>query len=132
MPALIGNKGEELDILIRQGATFGPIKTSIADDLGNPINIEGAIVRGQVRKTYKDLQKATAEFETVISDTETGTFTWSLSAAVTTNLVAGSTETAPESQYVWDLEIEYIDGRVDPIFYGTAKVFREVTKADPL
>ena len=132
MAELIGSKGDELDILIRQGATFGPVVSTLKDENETPINLTGAIIRGQIRKSPNDTVRAAVEYECVITDAVNGVFQWGLSYDKTVTLVAGASENDPQSQYAYDLEIEYSNGRIDPLIYGVAKVFREVTKVDPL
>ena len=130
--AEIGNKGSNLDILIRQGATFGMVESTLKDENGSPINLTGAIIRGQIRKSPNDLVRANAEFDCVVINEEMGVFQWGLSYAKTTTLTAGVDENDPSSKYYYDIEVEYPNGRIDPLIYGVARVFREVTKVDPI
>lgn len=124
------NKGKELNLTIRQGATFGPIVCTLKDSTGTPVDITGFTVRSQIRKS-PFYRKATGCAATcAIVNGPAGQFSFEFLAADTTLLQVGETEDAPESQYQWDLEIEQPDGRVIPVVYGTVKVFREVTKTD--
>lgn len=126
----IGTKGAELDLLIRQGATFGPVTSTINNPDGSPMNLTGATIRAQVRKTPTSPigEGCVADFE--ILDALNGNFLWSFSASATGTLSADNeSESAPASLYVWDMEIEDASGRVIPLMYGKVNVFREVTKA---
>ena len=125
----IGTKGANLDLVIRQGATCGPNHMTIKDSGGTPIDITGAILRASIRKTPASATvTATATF-TPISPTA-GTTYWEFSATETTAILCDPVdETQAASLYVWDMEIEYLDGRIVPLLYGDVRVFREVTKA---
>jgi hypothetical protein len=127
---MIGTKGANLDLLVRQGSTFGPNEITIKDSQGVSKDITGAVIRGQVRKTPSAGVSATI-VSTVTSAIQ-GKFVWSIPATQTTLLVAdANSETAAASQYVWDMEIEYPDGTIYPLLYGNVNVFREVSKETP-
>lgn len=125
--AEIGIKGEQLDLLIRQGATFGPFSMVIADGGGNPTDITNMQFRGQIRKTFDDID-VDAQFSFELIDAVNGQLEFSINAGQTELLGAGIDENAPESQYVYDIESEDQDGIVYPIVYGNVRVFREVTR----
>lgn len=126
--ASIGNKRRELDLLLKQGSTFGPHQITLRDSNSQPINITGAIIRAQIRKT-SDAATAVATGDFVISNGADGVFTFGFSSASTSALQVDTvSETGTDSQYVWDMEIQYADGRVYPLMYGKVSVFREVTK----
>ena len=125
----IGTKGSELDLLIRQGATFGPIVSTIKNPNGTAMNLTGATLRAQIRKTPTSslVDGATGDF--TITDAVNGLFEWGFSAETTTLLAADSeSELAAASSYVWDMELEDSLGRVIPLMFGKVNVFREVTK----
>lgn len=127
MPVL-GTKGGELDLLLKQGATFGPHQITLKDSANQPINITGATIRAQIRKT-SDAATAVANGDFVLTTPVSGVFTFGFSSTSTTALqVDTASETGTDSQYVWDMEIQYSDGRVYPLMYGKVSVFREVTK----
>jgi len=127
----IGTKGSELDLLIRQGATFGPNTCRLTNQDSTPINLTGATLRAQVRKTPTSTLVPGATGTFVITNAANGEFTWSFTAAATTAMPAGSeSETETSSIYVWDMELEDSIGRVIPLLYGKVYVFREVTKVD--
>ena len=124
------NKGKELNLTIRQGATFGPIVGTLKDSGGTPVNITGYTVRAQIRKTPFTRKATGCTATCLIVNGPAGQFSFEFLAADTALLQVGDTEDSPESQYQWDLEIEQPGGRIIPVVYGTVKVFREVTKED--
>lgn len=127
MPVL-GTKGGELDLLLKQGSTFGPHLITLKDSNNTAINITGATIRAQIRKT-SDAATAVASGDFVITNGAAGQFTFGFSTATTAALQVDTiSETGADSQYVWDMEIQYADGRVYPLMYGKVSVFREVTK----
>ena len=128
MVDFVGSKGGNLDLLIRQGATLGPNVTQIKDRAGVAIDITGATIRSEIRKT-PDAIAVDATAVCTITDAANGTFTWSFTAAETKLLDADPVdEQQPLSKYVWDMEIQYVGGRIQPLMYGDVRVFREVTK----
>lgn len=127
MPVL-GTKGGELDLLLKQGSTFGPHQITLKDSNNQPINITGATIRAQIRKT-SDAANPVAIGDFVLVTPGSGVFTFGFSSVSTSSLLVDTvSETGTDSQYVWDMEIQYSDGRVYPLMYGKVSVFREVTK----
>ena len=125
----IGTKGSELDLLIKQGCTFGPTVSTLKNPDDSPIDLTGSELRAQIRKTPNSsiLKGIIIDFD--ITDAEAGEFTWGFSAEDTAGLSADSeSETAVSSTFVWDMELQDSSGRVLPLLYGKAYVFREVTK----
>jgi hypothetical protein len=122
------NKGKELNLTIRQGATFGPIVCTLKDSAGSPVDITGFTVRAQIRKTPFTRKATGCAATCLIVNGPAGQFSFEFLAEDTALLQVGDTESSPESQYQWDLEIEQPDTRVIPVVYGTVSVFREVTK----
>lgn len=125
----IGTKGSELDLLIRQGATFGPNLCTLKNPDTSPINLTGCTFRGQIRKTASDPLSTGCAITFVITNAAAGEFTWEVTDENTTALAADAiSEAGPASQYVYDIEMEDASGRVIPLLYGKVSVFREVTK----
>lgn len=122
------NKGQELNLTIRQGATFGPIICTLKDSLGSPINITGYTFRAQIRKTPSSRKATGCSATCVVVNGAAGQFSFEFTAADTANLVAGLDENSEDSLYYWDMELQQPDTKVMPLVYGTVKVFREVTK----
>ncbi len=53
--ATLGYIGERLDLLIRQGATFGPFDVTLANPDKTPVDLTGATVRAllvQLRRLF--------------------------------------------------------------------------------
>lgn len=129
MPQL-GTKGAELDLLIRQGATLGPFNMKVMTADGLDVNLTAAVFRAEIRRKPEAPALAGVTFTFNVTTPLEGIVNWSVDADSTTVLVAGDSEADAESQYVWDMEVELSDGRVLPLLYGKAQVFREVTKVN--
>jgi hypothetical protein len=127
MADVIGYKGEQLDLLIRQGATFGPVKLIFTNPNGTRVNLTETTFRAQVRKLPSS-EDIGAEFVCLVTDSSQGELSIEIPAIETEKLSAGITETEIESLYFWDLEGVESGGRVVPYLYGDVKVFREITK----
>ena len=125
--SVITDKGQELDLVIRQGATFGPVVCTLKDELNAPINITGATFASEIRKTPSSRKATGCLVSTSVVDAVNGKFSFTIAATESAKLTAGETENSPESLYYWDLEMT-IGTTVTPFCYGTVKVFREVTK----
>ncbi|NBQ13106.1 MAG: hypothetical protein EBU31_00485 [Proteobacteria bacterium] len=123
----IGDIGQNLDLDIRQGATFGPHTVTLRNPGGLPVNITDWMFRGQVRKTAADATIA-ASFTFSIVSAMDGQFTFSIPATATAAITAGDNKLSAASQYVYDIEAQDAAGNVRPIVYGAAFVFREVTR----
>lgn len=127
MADIIGSKGEELNLLIRQGGTFGPFRVTLRNPDGTPVNLTDTTFRGQIRKT-PDALNVEASFMFTVTAALQGKFEFEVDAVATAAIMAGVTEDSPESVYVYDIEYLNDAGRVLPLFYGNVKVFREVTR----
>lgn len=128
--ATLGYIGERLDLLIRQGATFGPFDVTLANPDKTPVDLSGATVRAHVRRKALDADVVIALEVQVIQPT-LGHFQFGLSDEITASVPAGESVKDPSSHYVWDMEMEDTLGRVIPLYYGDVKVFREVTRLPP-
>ena len=140
----VGYIGEQLDLLVRQGATFGPLRFQMKSPDGSvlpeaadppipeaswqPVNLTGCTIRGQIRKKPSDVDPV-ATFTVDITAPLEGRYQIGLSAAQTAAIDTGATLAAPGSAFVWDLELEDSLGRVIPLYFGDVRVFREVTRA---
>lgn len=124
---VLGNIGERIDLRIRQGADFGPVRATMTNPDASPVNLTGCTLRGMVKKKPSDAQPA-ATFVVTVTDALAGQFAFTLPHAATFSLKAGARIDAPESAYVWDLEMEDSLGRVVPLYYGDVQVLREVTR----
>ena len=123
---VIGTIGDKVDLLIRQGATFGPYWVEMQDENGAPIDLTGCVVSASMRKNIDDAIP-TAEF-TIGYDYLAGKFSYSLSKIVTAGITPGSTLKDPLGKYFWDCEITWADNTSSPLLYGDVTVFREITR----
>ena len=121
----VGNIGQRLDLLIKQGADFG--KTVLMTDAnGVAYPLTGITMAGQIRQKALDTTKI-ADFTLVVDPT--GSFTFSLTAAQTALIVCGESMSDAASQYVYDIQMTTTaTGKVRALLYGAVKVFREVTR----
>lgn len=121
----IGQLGEKIDFVLRQGATFGPFYFEVKNPDGTPVDLSQVEVRGQIRKN--PFAGVTAQLGLFKTDPVNGKFLMKLDAETTKNIECGPTLDGIQSQYVYD--IEFADGQnVTAFAYGDVKVFREVTK----
>lgn len=124
----IGNRGERLDLLIRQGATFGTYHATMRNPDGTPVDLTGCLIRGMIRKTPSS--SAVLLNITVTSAYDaSGTYDFDITDEQTATLAAGTDIDRPESLYVWDLEMLDSTGRIIPLYWGDVRVHRRVTYA---
>lgn len=123
---VLGSRGERLDLLIRQGATFDAAVTLTNPD-DTPVDLTGATVRAQIRRKALDTSLLAA-FTVTVTDAAAGAFTFGLTAAQTAALVAGENDFEANSRAVWDMELEDASARITPVFYGQVLIHREVTR----
>ncbi len=125
----LGEIGAELNLLIKQGSTFGPYPMTFTDpDTLNPIDLTGCELRGQVRSLPSSGTVAATIIFTITSAVD-GEATMEIDFEDTEAMAAGLLLTSAESQYYWDCELVDAAGHVLPMLYGTVQVFREVTKS---
>ncbi len=125
---VLGTAGERVDLLIRQGASFGPHVVTLTNPDGTLVNLTGATVRGQLRRKALDVAVLIA-LTCTITDAAGGEFEISLTDEQTAAITAGEDPAMLASAAVWDLELEDAAGRVIPVFYGRVTIHREVTRA---
>lgn len=119
MPS-IGTHGEQLDLLIKQGSTFETV-LAFNDSTGAPLKLIGVVARAQIRQSYS-------------SSSPTAVFTTEIIPPNQVKLSLSSTDTANTpvkgavQSFVWDLELEWPNGRVDSPLWGQVVVKAEVTK----
>lgn len=127
----IGHKGENLDLLIRQGATLGPIHMLLEEDDGSPLNLTGCTLVAQIAKTADGPIIAGASATFNIINAAAGEVEFTFSDEATAVLTADpDSETAEASTYVWGMDLYRADGRVEALLYGTASVFRNIPKEE--
>lgn len=126
MPSL-GSIGDKLDLLVKQGSTFGPYEITLVDEKDEPINLNGCTFLGHIKKSHEDPTPITSIDVTVIDEVG-GKFTIGLSSTKTALLLAGPEIKSKESSYIWDFDLTDAAGKITTLYYGDCKVFREVTK----
>lgn len=122
--AVLGKKGKKLDLLIKQGSTFGPYPITLRNPDGTAVNTAELIISGTIRKTPKTPVVVTIEFEKIDNS---GRYNMIIPASQTTLLTAGQNELSSDSKYVWDCEL--INSNLNiiiPLFYGEVRVFRNI------
>lgn len=125
----IGSIGANLDLKLRQGASFGPIVGQLKNADLTPINLTGYLFRAQMRKSADDPLSTGLAFTCSVIDAVNGKFSFELSDEDTSGLTVDPVSMdALDSTYVWDLEMESPTGKVTALLYGKVNVFREVTK----
>lgn len=125
---VLGHAGEQLDLFIRQGATFGPHQLTLSNPDGSAVNLTGATVRGQLRRRALTAGAPLATLTVTVISAAAGVLEFGLSAAQTGALSAGESVASAESRAVWDLELQDSLGGVTPIYFGNVTIFREVTR----
>ena len=128
MPVLnVGTVGQELNLLVRQGADF-VLDFELTNPDTTPVNLTGIQgITSQVRKTPSN-PVVVQSFTVVIPTPSNGKFSAALTAAQTGAIKANDDPKSSENNYVWDMELHDSLGAVTPLFYGTFKMFRQVTR----
>lgn len=125
----IGYIGERLDLLIRQGADFGPMSATMVNPDQTLVDLTGCTIRGQIRKSGLDATIVESFNTTILNQvTYRGQYKFWLTNAETAAIVAGETLADKASKYVWDLELLDSTGIVTALYYGDVLVQREVTR----
>lgn len=108
---------EFVEIQIEAGSTFYN-EITVNDGTGQPKDLNDYTVRAQMRKSY--YSTTSVEFEMTILDALSGKISMGLSATTTSGIRAG--------RYVYDVEIQSINGVVTRIFEGIITVLPNVTR----
>lgn len=125
MTLTIGSIGENLDLTIKQGASFGPFTFNMQNPDATPVDLTGVTFAAKIKKLPTTPVVATLLIE--VTDAANGQYQMSLTAVDTAKIPAGTTIDASQSGYLWDMEMTDSLGRVTPLYYGAARVFREIT-----
>lgn len=123
----VGDPGAQYDLIVRQGATFGPVSTTLRNPDTTPVNLTGCTVRGQVRRSPGDAV-VLAAFDVAITDAAGGVFVFGLDSTTTAAIPATPALDQWTCDYVWDLEMQDSLGRVIPLLWGTFTLHLEVTR----
>lgn len=105
------------NLTVDQGSTFSAT-VDVTDTSGNPTNLTGYSVAGQVRKSYSS--STAIDFVSSITDGANGVVSISLSDTVTNNMKAG--------RYVYDVEILSSGGTRTRVLEGQLEVTPGVTQ----
>lgn len=120
--------GRRLDLELHQGASLLPVRHQLLQADGTPVDLTGAQVRGQIRRTALD-GAVVAQFLTELAPNPAlGWYQFSLSDEQTAAIPCGAKITDPQSVYEWDIEVEDAIGRVRCAFWGTVRVKAGVTR----
>ena len=115
------------NLTIRAGITL-IVSFTYQDSSGSPIDITGATIRSQVRACIDDTDSlvdwSTGNGAFVIIDAANGVFELQLTAATTASYTFESG--------VYDIEIEFPTGTVNPLVAGRVFVNQMVTRDDTI
>jgi hypothetical protein len=106
------------ELFLEQGTTF-TTNVTLDDINGVPYDLTGVTAKSQIRKSYYSAN-TTAEFTVTIYSPNTGIILLSLTAPVTSNIVAG--------RYVYDVAIKDTANTVTRVLEGIVNVIPQVTK----
>jgi hypothetical protein len=123
----IGTFGERMDLRIKQGSSFGPMRFEMVNPDDTPVDLSNCVIRSQIRQDALDAT-VVADITCDITNPMLGKFEISLTDEQTQVIEAGESIGDPESRYVWDMELEDGSGRVIPLYHGQVIVLREVTR----
>lgn len=115
------------DITIEQGATFAR-QITMRQSNNEPMDLTGYIGRAMVRKQYSSTSPIATFTVTFAADRTTGVVTLTLSATQTAAIPAGESVDDPDSQNVWDFELEDVSGVVMRVLKGACLIDPEATK----
>ena len=113
---------------IDQGSDF-TLNMSLLDADDQPIDLTGAKILGQVKKTAST-EIVETEFDFVPIDLANGEFIISLPAIKTSQLKVSPSYAAERTitQYAYDVKIIYSDGTINRILSGILSISPEVTR----
>lgn len=120
----LGFVGEEMELLIRQGSSFGPYIFTVQNPDTTPVNLTGCTVAAQLRKAPGS--PTVAVLTCTITAPTLGEFQMEMPKATTGALVCGPTPENPDSIYNWDMVLVDSSGRNTPLYYGKAKIHAKV------
>jgi hypothetical protein len=124
----LGYWGENVDLHIRQGATFGTHRLRLKQMDGTPFPLTGCTPSGQIRRTAAS-STVVASLSFSVADEAGGLLDMSLTDEATAAIVAAELPEASDSRYVYDVHLATADGRVIPVAWGAVIVLRRVTRA---
>lgn len=118
----------QLTLTIEQGTTFLRIFT-IKDSAGNPVNLTGYDLRGQIRETYSS-SAVIISFNFEIHEPLNGKFKMSLSPTETSSIPVEAASSFKKSltKYAYDVELVAPSGSIERLIEGVAQISPEVTR----
>lgn len=108
-----------VELYMDQGTTFTNIINLTDDTTNAALNIQGYIVRSQMRRSYYSAN-ATANISCVVSDASNGEILMELTAGQTANIKAG--------RYLFDVETVDPTNKITRILEGIITVTPEITR----
>lgn len=128
MAKKIGTIGEQIDLTIKQGCTFGPIIVTLRNPDKSPMDLTSCTIESDIRHKALDIEKIISfNIDIVLPETE-GQYSFGLTDEDTATIPAGESISDEISNHVWDMKLIDSQGRAIPLYYGNVKVFRDVTR----
>lgn len=125
----VSTLGERLDLELHQGASLLPVRHTLLQQDGTPVDLTGYQVRGQIRRKALAAD-VVATFATALApDPTEGWYQFSLTDEQTQAIPCGDKITDQDSLYEWDMEIEDPDGEVRCTFWGQVRVKAGTTRS---
>ena len=126
----LSSVANELELRIKQGATFGPYNLQLTyEDTGLPVDITGCTIRCELRRKGLDTGSLRYVVNASIYNAVEGRYQLDLTAAQTAVIAAGEFISSKESQYTFDIFLDWLSGEVWELGNGNAFCFRRVTKS---
>lgn len=104
------------NLFIDQGSDF-TAEIDLMQDNGDPLNLAGATVASQMRRSY--YSTTSYSFNSSVLDSANGTIKLQMTANISSNIRPG--------RYVYDVEVQQDQGRTR-VLEGIVTVYPEVTK----
>ncbi len=114
------------NFICEQGATWRRRVVWKAGSPAEPVNLTGCIARMSIRAT--PTSDVIADVSCSIPAPLTGAIDLELTAPQTTAIPAPGTRWNSPSNFVFDLEVQFLDGTVTRVLNGTFSVSPEVTR----
>jgi hypothetical protein len=126
----LSSLGGEMELRIKQGATFGPYEVQLTyEETGLPVDITGCGVRCELRRKGLDTGPPSATVTATVIDAVNGKYQLGLLASQTAAIQAGELISSKLSHYTFDIFLDWPGGTVWELAHGNAFCFRQVTKS---
>lgn len=122
----LGDLGDQIELLISQGDSFGPHQVTLVNPDASPVDLTGSTITGGIKRAASDASYAAA-FTVAVTNAPGGVFTFGIAREVTAALTGGASRNDVASQYRWDLKLTDSTGRRIPLFFGVARLQVSVT-----